>query len=1039
MNMHMHVHADGFHPLVVTLTGRLTVSQPSWWRNTPPSVFFVLFTVSGFAGLIYQSIWSHYIKLFLGHAAFAQTIVLAIFMGGMALGSWLCAKHAHRIANPLMGYAIAEVAIGLLALVFHSVFTSATAFAFNTAIPGIGSAWGVDLFKWSLAALLILPQSVLLGTTFPLMTGGVLRRHPHARGTSLSMLYFTNSLGAAIGVLVCGFVLVARFGLPGTLLTAGMLNISLGLAVWLIARRTGDAAPMPTPSVSAANQGGRTQTEASLAAKWLMLIAFATGVASFVYEIAWIRMLSLVLGSSTHAFELMLSALIFGIAFGAYWIRGRIDRYRHLLLVLGFVLVAKALFALATLPLYDLTFQAMQSVVNSLARTETAYTGFNVLSHLIAMAIMVPSAFFAGMSLPVITTYLLDGDTGEPAIGKVYAWNTVGAIVGVGLAVHVGLGLLGLRNLVIAAAALDAVVALFLLYRTRHALPSFALPASGVAVALVFVATVAMVQFNPLSMASGIFRDGKFYEEDSTKVVFSRDGKSATINVAAHRDGTMSISTNGKTDASLQMRAGATAASDESTMVLLGSLPLAYRPDARHVANIGFGSGLTTHTLLGSPVIESVDSIEIEPAMVEGARLFGPLVARAFNDKRSNIIIDDAKSYFASRQREYDVIISEPSNPWVSGVAGLFSTEFYRDVGRYLRKDGLLVQWIQLYEIDEALVASIMKSLGDHFADYAMFEVAGSEVIILASPTGKVGDISARIFDMPGIASQLRSLGIEKIEDLSRRRVANRNLIDPAVRTFPIAANSDYFPVVDMNAAKARFMGKRARAVGELSTKDSLVVDILEKRPAQPLAAAEVTPASGDAPLRRSHAAVAYRIRDYVIDGPLAQRSAHLPAWQNKSAYFLARMQNCKGIASDQTWQSSLLEIGRILSTYLPPAESAPVWDKLLKQCAADLSDTQRDWLTLYRAASRRDASAIRGVTGRLLPTEMARMPMEQKQFVLKVAMAAEVVEGKAMDAIALWNAHSPSVTPDGDWDMGFRVILGAALKSARAAQAAGR
>lgn len=205
-------------------------------RGAPLGVFFVLFTVSGFAGLIYQSIWSHYIKLFLGHAAYAQTIVLAIFMGGMALGAWLCARYSQRIRNPLMGYAIAEIVIGLCALIFHSVFTRAIAFAYEIAIPGIGAPLGVDLFKWSLAAALMLPQSILLGTTFPLMTGGVLRRFPDAPGTSLSMLYFTNSFGAAVGVLVCGFVLIAKFGLPGSLLTAGLINIALGLVVWLLAR-----------------------------------------------------------------------------------------------------------------------------------------------------------------------------------------------------------------------------------------------------------------------------------------------------------------------------------------------------------------------------------------------------------------------------------------------------------------------------------------------------------------------------------------------------------------------------------------------------------------------------------------------------------------------------------------------------------------------------------------------------------------------------------------------------------------------------------
>ena len=205
-------------------------------RLTAPAViFFLLFTVSGFAGLIYQSIWSHYLKLFLGHAAYAQTLVLAMFMGGMAIGAWACARYAARIRNPLKGYAVAELVIGLMALVFHWVFTRLLDIAYDNIFPAIGSS-SVEIFKWSLAGMLILPQSILLGTTFPLMSAGVLRRFPDAPGAHISLLYFTNSLGAALGVLASGFYLVGKFGLPGTLMTAGLLNISLALAVWFLAK-----------------------------------------------------------------------------------------------------------------------------------------------------------------------------------------------------------------------------------------------------------------------------------------------------------------------------------------------------------------------------------------------------------------------------------------------------------------------------------------------------------------------------------------------------------------------------------------------------------------------------------------------------------------------------------------------------------------------------------------------------------------------------------------------------------------------------------
>ena len=215
-------------------------------------MLFGIFTVSGFSGLIYESIWSHYLKLFLGHAAYAQTLVLAIFMGGMALGAWLAARHSVKVRNLLVAYAVVELLTGIIALVFHSLYTGATAFALDSIIPALGNASAINAFKWTLAALLILPQSILLGSTFPLISGGVIRRFPERSGETLAMLYFTNSLGAALGVLASGFVLIGLVGLPGTVMTAGLINVLLALFVWVLAR---DESVQAAPTGAASRAG----------------------------------------------------------------------------------------------------------------------------------------------------------------------------------------------------------------------------------------------------------------------------------------------------------------------------------------------------------------------------------------------------------------------------------------------------------------------------------------------------------------------------------------------------------------------------------------------------------------------------------------------------------------------------------------------------------------------------------------------------------------------------------------------------------------
>ena len=384
--------------------------MPNPVPRAPLSLFFVLFVVSGFAGLIYQSIWSHYLKLFLGHAAHAQTLVLVMFMGGMAIGAWLISRFTHRLKKLLLAYALVELLVGILALTFHPLFVAVIDVSYGSVLPQLAGTGAEPLYKWLIAALLILPQSILLGTTFPLMSGGVVRTFRALPGASVSGLYFTNSLGAAIGVLVAGFYLINRVGLPGTLMTAGLLNIGLAIALWALSKQieTADAnaeidAMLRAPGISADAATIPSAENASPSLRLMLLVALATGAITFIYEIAWIRMLSLVLGSSTHSFELMLSAMIFGIAFGSLWIKRRIDAYHNLLIVLGVVLCLKGLFAVATLPLYMGSFDVMHALFHALNKTPFAYGMYNVAGQVISMSVMVPSAFFAGMSLPMIT------------------------------------------------------------------------------------------------------------------------------------------------------------------------------------------------------------------------------------------------------------------------------------------------------------------------------------------------------------------------------------------------------------------------------------------------------------------------------------------------------------------------------------------------------------------------------------------------------------------------------------------------------------
>src|SRR4051812_17058978 len=767
--------------------------------------FYVLFTASGFAGLIYESIWTQYLRLFLGHAAYAQSLVLAVFMGGMALGAGWCARRSERLKNPLVAYAVAEALVGLAALGFHPLFAGATDWAFERLLPALGGEWLSLGAKLALACLLILPQSVLLGMTFPLMSAGLARAAPSALGNSLAMLYFTNSIGGAAGVLASGFFLVDALGLPGTLQVAGVLNLGIAATVGVLARGVREV------PLAAAARGS--------AAGLLLAVAFFTGAASFFYEIGWIRMLSLVLGASTHSFELMLATFIGGLALGGLAVRGRIDGAEPLRLLAG-VQVAMGLAALATLPVYDASFSLMEALMQGLARSENGYRLFNLSGAAIAALVMLPATFCAGMTLPLLTAALARGGGGERAIGRVYAANTFGAIAGVIVAVHVGLPALGLKGTLAAGAAIDMALGLVLL---RHGGARLAWPAALCAVALGAVSFGFELDAN--KMTSGVFRHGELASSREAQVLFNRDGKTATVHLVKYSDAT-SLRTNGKSDGSINLDLQGERGSDEITMVLTAAVPLALKPEAKSAAVIGIGTGLTTHTLLQSLEIEHVDTVEIEPAMAEASRGFMPRNSGAFADPRGTIVIDDAKTFFAAGRRRYDLIISEPSNPWVSGVSGLFTREFYHRVRRHLAPGGLLVQWFQLYEIDPSLVATVLGAVGAEFPHYAVFAASDNDLLIVAGE-GPMPVPHAEVFEQPGVAKELWTVHVLTAGDLDARYVGGRTVLEPLFASYAMPANSDYAPVLDLNAARHRFTERNATGIVALVNAEVPLLEML--------------------------------------------------------------------------------------------------------------------------------------------------------------------------------------------------------------------
>jgi spermidine synthase/MFS family permease len=788
--------------------------------------------------------------------------VLTIFLGGMAVGSFLVGRYSERLRNPLILYAVVEAAVGLLGLLFHPTFRAVSAAAYDSIFPALVSAPGAQsAVKWLLAASLILPQSILLGATFPLISAGILRRWGSRPGSVLSWLYASNSFGAAVGVLLAGFYLVSRFDFPGTLAFAAALNFAVAIITFALvkgrersfalgergARDRGDAPERAAlernaPVVSFTPEFLAPSAESG--AVWrvkpralLLAAAFGTAVASFAYEIAWIRMLSLVLGSATHSFELMLSSFILGLALGALCVSRVADRWRDPLRALGFIQCAMGALAVATLPLYMASFHWIGDLIVVFPKTSSGYVGFTVARYAICLVVMLHATFCAGTTLPLITRILYRNGR-ESAIGEVYAANTAGSIVGVQLAGLLLLPVLGLKLLLISGAALDVAIGLILLYvALPRGAPSRTPTLAKLAIASVLLLLAASrVRFDRQLLTSGVYRFGGLPAPGDFTITFYKDGRTSTVTVKREPDGNQILSTNGKPDASVpgdwlaphSARKRGPLRDDVSTQVLLPLIALAHAPRATSAAVIGQGSGMTSHMLLGSPTLRRLATIEIEPEMIRASTQFMPVNHRDFHDTRAHFVVDDARSYFAGAGQRFDLIVSEPSNPWVSGVAGLFTTEFYARIKRYLAPGGVFAQWMHLYEMNDSLALTMLAAVQQNFSAYDIYLTDDTDIVIIATNASSVPAPDWGVTRWPSVAQDLDSVTSLTPASLTALHLADSRILSPLVAT--VRANSDFAPALDLGAEKARYLVTHASGIEGLNATSFDIVAALSGR-----------------------------------------------------------------------------------------------------------------------------------------------------------------------------------------------------------------
>jgi Predicted spermidine synthase with an N-terminal membrane domain len=533
-------------------------------------------------------------------------------------------------------------------------------------------------------------------------------------------------------------------------------------------------------------------------------IAAITGLTSFVYEIVWIRLLSLLMGSSSHSFDQMLSAFILGLSIGSA-VSGKLLK-KDSLVVLSLAQIFMAFFALCTLYFHQPFWMMMNEANQIFNSTNDCYVCWSIFKYVLSLLWMVPTSFFAGMTLPLITIILTRAFKSEAPIGKVYGWNTLGSIIGSAGGGLLLLPFLQLKGALVFAAVLDFAIGFILLaiYRKRFRRSPMFYVIGGVMILPSF-----FMGFDPSLVTSGAFRAYKDLHPDEKIIV--RDGKTATISF--HESNVhYYIKTNGKADASMSKDRNHPIEGDELTQAATAFMPMAVMSKPYDAAMVGFGSGMGAHYLLSDPLLKDFDCVEIEEEMMNLAKGFYPWNSRGYDDPRTHIYIDDANTFFLTNRRQYDLIVSVPSNPWVSGVASLFSHEFYAKMRRYMKPGGLWVQWIQTYEFNDQLFLNILKALDVVFPYVSLYKAPEEpDIIIIASDQPVIQKAIDRFKTDPVLVKEFDRIHRDPEFFGERNFLFTSKMVSSLLDG--VEPNSTFIPMVDNKAEEARFIHSNAHIV----------------------------------------------------------------------------------------------------------------------------------------------------------------------------------------------------------------------------------
>ncbi|HVS12708.1 MAG TPA: fused MFS/spermidine synthase [Thermoanaerobaculia bacterium] len=768
----------------------------------------LLFFLSGALALVYQVAWVRALTLELGSTTLAVSTVVATFMGGLALGSAAAGRWGDRAVRPLFWYALLEAGLSVYALATPALLATLMPFAGDLASGVAERIVLLSLLRLGIASAVLLAPTALMGATLPLLA----RHWAGRRGDGalgMGLLYSVNTLGAFLGTLAAGFVLLPTLGLRSTIAWSGWANLLIALCAGALAALSpplDSHAALAAPGVQPPRPG-RTAT-----LPWAVAL---TAFAALACQVAWTRLVTLVAGGSVYSFTVVLGTFLAGLGIGAWMaaLVARSGRVEARGLFCGLALLSAALVGVSYL--VALRLPGLFAVLFGRLDVADHPQRAPALQFLLAAAVLLPPALAMGGLLPAAARLrVVSPRRTAHEVSVLYVANTVGAIVGSLAGGFVLVPTIGIRGTLALAVTAQAIGALVVAVEGRLVGGRSQVPAWAAALSL--VAGLALIPPWPSHlMAAGVFDKAELRQAEragelrtrvarGTQLLYYRDGLTATVTVTrdrASRNADLYISTNGKIDGSSHL--------DMPTQRISAHLPILLHPDPRTVCVIGLGTGCTAGSAALHPAAVTV--VEIEPAMAEGARFFAADNHGVVDDPDVDLRLTDGRLFLRLRPDQFDVLISEPSNPWLAGASDLFTREFFELARDALRERGIYGQWLQIYGLSPDTFRLLVRTFAEVFPhSYLASTLVRTDVLLIGAKAPLAVEPEGIARRMAGpVAEDLADprVGVHDVWELLARIRLGPNEIAALAGAGPL--NTDDLPRVAYRAPLERYQSTR--------------------------------------------------------------------------------------------------------------------------------------------------------------------------------------------------------------------------------------